>query len=139
MTKYEEVVAVYEARRHCIDESGSHRCGGSCFALTAPRYAYNGGPYTPEVRLRQEALAGDEESLEALLRLMYERGQADGRTEATLLAMAHRLRQGERIVMEGGKYRVASGEMSDNEAVVTNYGSKYHRKLLRQARQMLPL
>ena len=66
MTKLEEVRAVHAARNECLKD-GSHTCGGSCFALTAPRYAWNGRPSTPEARLRAEALSGDEEALDALL------------------------------------------------------------------------
>jgi len=135
--KLEEVRAVYEARRDCLRD-GSHTCGGSCYALTAPNYSYNGGPYTPEARLRAEALAGDEDALDALLTLEKE-ATYDAATEAARLrAWVAKLQEaGPGHVLledEDGTYHVAEvDEDSDygyETAIVTHYDSDFSREIL---------
>ena len=130
--KLEEVRNVYASRQACLVH-GTHTCGGSCYALNAPRYSYNGGPRTPEAMLRAEALTGDVEALDALLTLKCEAAVAVVCDREWLRAVAQALKPGQKLVDCHGQYEaIDQHEYVDyGGAIVYNFGSEYHRSLLK--------
>ena len=136
MTKIEEIRAVYAAREECL-KNGSHTCCGDCFGLKAPRYAYNGGPYTLERKLRKEALAGDEEALDALLVLAAEDAVAAVEDHRALREAVQRLQEagaGNVLLEEDGQFRI---ERIDPDygygyetTIVTHFGSQFSAEVL---------